>query len=119
MINFKEEVRILDQQTIHQTLELMHQMVRRYLMLNIPCQMLKFYAPSYFVDELTFNYAPYSFFKEVEIKNGRLSVWGAEVQIGYENKVILFSPSHIPAMQTPVMEISRFGMSNMAIVARP
>lgn len=109
--------KIFDKEVLDEVVGLMQQMVCRYLNFNIPHCNLRFYAPSYFVDELVCNYQDYDL-KGIRVEDGQLYIWGTEVQPGYEHKIILFCPSLIPASQSPVIEISRFGLSNMAIVYR-
>ncbi|GAB2704687.1 hypothetical protein GCM10027037_32780 [Mucilaginibacter koreensis] len=108
---------ILDKQRVQEIIRLAHQMVYRYMSLNIPCSKLLFYAPVYFIDQLHF----YLIDDEIEgiaRNDEHLTLWGVDLQLGYENTLILFCPSHIPSNQSPVIELSRFGRNNMAVVSR-
>jgi hypothetical protein len=108
---------VLDKHRVQEMLTLAHQMVYRYISLNVTCSKLLFYAPGYFIDHLKF-YMGDDLPKGVTYTGEELSFWGVEVQLGYENSLILFCPQHIPSSQSPVIEISRFGRSNMAIKSR-
>lgn len=106
-----------NRQSAGEIVELMQQMVCRYMKLGISHRNLKFYIPGYFFDELEYSHSR-DLLNGVSMRNGQLNVWGTEVHVGYENKVILFCPHPTPSTQSPVIEISRFGLSGMQIVNR-
>lgn len=109
--------KVFDEKKISEVVEMMQQMVCRYLNLNIPCRSLRFYAPAYFMDELIHT-AQHHPVHGVAFADDQLTVWGAEVHIGYENTIILFCPEKMPASHSPVIAINRFGLSNMEVVNR-
>lgn len=116
-MRLKVRDKLFDRQTTTDIIELMQQMVRRYYNLNVGCQSLRFYAPGHFIDEMISTHISDSL-SGVDVHSGQLTVWGVEVHLGYENKIILFCPGMIPASQSPVMQIDRLGLTNMQIVSR-
>ncbi|WP_462264439.1 hypothetical protein [Mucilaginibacter sp.] len=109
--------KVFDKHMVDEVISLMQQMVSRYMRFNVTCHKLRFYAPDYFAEQLMFHYHDHAP-KGLKLTESGLTAWGAEVHTGYENKVILFCPHHVPSQHSPVIEISRFGSGNMVITHR-
>lgn len=109
---------VYDTQSVHRVIELMQQMVCRYLNLNVSCHSLRFYVPGYFIDQLVHHHYTHGQLKGLDLRGEQLAVWGVEVYAGYENTIVLFCPGHVPSSHSPVITIRHFGLRSMEIMSR-